>query len=97
MLKLYTNSGFHELFLKQYCAVTILCFIDKAILFIFSKTEKPTKGHKKSLESLKEKDPEFYEFLQQEDQDLLTFSGSDEGKVISIIFVNLVISSISED
>ena len=34
--------------------------------------------HKKSLEKLKEQDPEFYEFLQQEDSGLLDFDASDE-------------------
>ena len=34
--------------------------------------------HKKSLEKLKESDPEFYEFLKNEDKNLLDFEGSDE-------------------
>lgn len=40
------------------------------------------KKHKQSLEKLKQSDPEFYEFLKNEDQELLDFSsdsGDDEG------------------
>ncbi len=36
--------------------------------------------HKKSLEELKDKDPEFYEFLRKEDSGLLDFDESDDGE-----------------
>ncbi|OTF78929.1 hypothetical protein BLA29_011291, partial [Euroglyphus maynei] len=34
--------------------------------------------HKKTLESLKEKDPEFYEYLQKHDKQLLDFDDDEE-------------------
>lgn len=44
------------------------------------KLNKDIDQHKKELEELKERDPEFYEFLQKEDGDLLGFGESDEGE-----------------
>ena len=43
-----------------------------------AKTREEMKQHKKHLESLKETDPEFYEYLQQEDKELLEFDDDDE-------------------
>lgn len=42
-----------------------------------SKTKKTSKTHTQSLEALKDKDPEFYEFLKEEGKDLLAFNESD--------------------
>ena len=36
-------------------------------------TDEMEKSHKAGLEGLKEKDPSFYEFLKQNDKDLLEF------------------------
>ncbi|GAA5800172.1 hypothetical protein HPULCUR_005597 [Helicostylum pulchrum] len=44
------------------------------------KLSKDIDQHKKELEDLKERDPEFYEFLQKEDGDLLGFGESDDGE-----------------
>ena len=44
----------------------------------FRKDNSEAVKHKKSLEKLKDQDPEFYEFLQQEDSKLLDFDASDE-------------------
>lgn len=44
------------------------------------KLNKDIDQHKKELEELKERDPEFYEFLQKEDGDLLGFGESDDGE-----------------
>ena len=44
---------------------------------MFLRTSEAVK-HKKSLEKLKDQDPEFYKFLQQEDSELLDFNASDE-------------------
>lgn len=57
-----------------------MTFFSFVFFFYFSEPKKTQGGHKKSLESLKEKDPEFYEFLQKEDQRLLEFEESDDGK-----------------
>ena len=43
-----------------------------------AKTKEEMKRHKKQLESLKETDPEFYEYLQQEDKELLEFDDDDD-------------------
>jgi len=40
------------------------------------------KRHKEHLESLKETDPEFYEYLQQEDKELLEFDDDDDERTI---------------
>lgn len=42
------------------------------------KIKKDAEQHKKELEELKERDPEFYEFLQKEDGDLLGFGESED-------------------
>lgn len=42
------------------------------------KLKKDVEQHKKELEDLKERDPEFYEYLQQEGGDLLGFGESEE-------------------
>lgn len=41
------------------------------------KLKKDIDQHKKDMEALKERDPEFYEFLQKEDANLLDFEESD--------------------
>lgn len=42
------------------------------------KLQKDIEQHKKDMEALKERDPEFYNFLQKEDDGLLGFGESDE-------------------
>ncbi|RCI02194.1 Nucleolar Complex 2 protein, partial [Rhizopus stolonifer] len=44
------------------------------------KLNKDINQHKKEMEELKERDPEFYEFLQKEDEDLLEFDESDHSE-----------------
>ncbi|KAI9329952.1 hypothetical protein BD770DRAFT_449602, partial [Pilaira anomala] len=44
------------------------------------KLNKDIDQHKKELEELKERDPEFYDYLQKEDGDLLGFGESDDGE-----------------
>ena len=61
-----------------------LCFICLAhilySIFAYFRKKQGVSAHKQSLEKLKEKDPEFYKFLQSEDKELLQFddSGSDD-------------------
>jgi nucleolar complex protein 2 len=43
-----------------------------------AKTREEMKRHREHLESLKETDPEFYEYLQQEDKELLEFDDDDD-------------------
>ena len=43
-----------------------------------TKKESTAKGHKASLEKLKQQDPEFYKFLEKEDQELLQFESTDD-------------------
>lgn len=42
-------------------------------------------SHKKALESLKEKDPEFFEYLQKNDKELLEFDDDDVGDIEDIL------------
>lgn len=45
-----------------------------------SKLKAEAKSHKKELDELKEKDPEFYKFLQENDEGLLDFEDDEEAE-----------------
>lgn len=58
------------------------------LLFLFFRKKSSAKKHKQSLQRLKETDPEFFEFLQKEDQGLLSFN--DKGKVSTPLIISWI-------
>ena len=64
----------------------IQCIVSKVFYFFSPAKKKKGVDHKESLEKLKSKDPEFYEFLKQEDKSLLDFNASDDSGETTFLF-----------